>query len=179
VPIGGWRLQYRSATGATYSSTFATIPSGKAIQSHGYYLVVSGGDAGYLGGAGADQVCTTGAGAPTPMGLAAAGGHVRLGLPGLGSALNLPDGGRDPLVADVLGWGTAAGPEGSPAPVANWANNNMGSLERKANASSTVSTMESGADVTRGNNHDSNDNSADFVQRNNRDPQNSASATEP
>src|SRR5213075_3002248 len=111
-------------------STIATVPSGKAIQSHGFYLFVSGSDAGYLGTVGADQVCTTGTGAPTTMGLAATGGHVRLGLPGLGSALNLPDGGRDPLVADTVGWGTAVGPEGTAAPVANWANNNPGSLER-------------------------------------------------
>lgn len=178
VPIGGWKLQYRSATGGTYSSTAATVPAGKAIPARGYYLVVSGSASGYLG-TGFDQKAKTSAGADTTLSFAATGGHVRLGLPGLGTAATLPDGGVDPLVVDTVGWGNAAGPEGTAAPVASWANNNDGSLERKANAGATATSMQSGMDRLLGNNRDTQDNGADFVQRDSRDPQTSASPPEP
>jgi hypothetical protein len=177
VAVGGWKLQYRSATGATYSSTLATIPAGKTIPAHGFYLVASGTDGGYLGSLAPDLSVTTSAGAPTTLGLAATGGHVRLGLPGLGSAPLLADGGVDPLVSDTLGWGNAVGPEGTAAPVASW--NTGGSLERKAKASSTATTMETGSDSTAGNNYDSNDNGADFVLRTMRGPQSTQSTPEP
>jgi hypothetical protein len=53
------------------------------------------------------------------------------------------------------------------------------SYERKANAMSTESTMEGGADALAGNGYDTDHNSADFIVRNSRDPQNAASAHEP
>jgi len=54
------------------------------------------------------------------------------------------------------------------------------SVERKANASSTKMTMESGGvDEFAGNTYDSDNNSADFVYRTFSDPQNSNSAEEP
>ncbi len=175
VAIGGWKLQYRSATGTTYSQTAATIPTGKSIAPHGYFLVASGSGTGYVGSVAADFAPTS------TLSFAATGGHVRLAMPGLGSALTLPDGGVDPLSADVLGWGNAAGPEGTAAPVAGWASNASGSLERKARAASTAMSMESmsGADRTAGNGYDSNDNAADFVTRTTREPQNAMSPTEP
>ncbi len=179
VSIAGWKLQYRSATGATYSSTVATVPAGRTIPARGYYLIASGSPSGYLGGIAADQKATTSAGAETTLSFAATGGHVRLGLPGLGSAALLPDGGVDPLVVDTVGWGNAAGPEGTATPVANWANNNAGSLERKANEGATAASMQSGANRLLGNNWDTQDNNADFVLRDSREPQNASSAPEP
>ena len=177
VPIGGWKLQYRSATGATYSSTSATVPMGKVIAARGYYLIASG--TGYTGSVAADQGAVTSAGAPTTLSFAATGGHVRLGLPGLGSAPLLPDGGVDPLVADTVGWGNAMGPEGTAAAVPAWASNGQASLERKAAAGATASSMESGAHRLSGNGHDTHDNAADFVQRLAREPQSAASPLEP
>src|SRR5207237_523436 len=76
VSVGGWRLQYRSASGATYSSTVATLPMTAAIPAHGYYLVVSGSATGYQGGVGPDLSAVTSAGAATTLGFAATGGHV-------------------------------------------------------------------------------------------------------
>jgi hypothetical protein len=178
VPIGGWKLQYRAATGTTYMS-LVTVPVGKAIPAHGYFLIASGSATGFLGSVAPDVSATTTTGAATTLGLASPGGHVRIGLPGLNTGPLLPDGGPDPLVSDTLGWGNAAGPEGSAAPMANWSGNDAGSLERKANASSTAMSMESGADVSAGNNYDTNDNGADFVQRSLRGPQCTTSPTEP
>ncbi len=132
-----------------------------------------------LGAVALDQVVKTSSGTPTPMGLAASAGHVRLGLPGVSNTPNLPDGGVDVRVADTVGYGTSAvGPETSPAPAANFAGGQ--SIERKANAQSTaVSMSDGGADALGGNNFDSNDNANDFVVRPVRDPQNAAAAPEP
>jgi hypothetical protein len=179
VSIGGWKLQYRAATGSTYGNTLATFPVGKSIPPHGFFLVASSTDAGYLGAVTPDLWATTSTGAPTALGLAATGGHVRLALPGLGTAPLLPDGGVDPLSADVLGWGNAMGPEGTAAPVGNWSSGASGSLERKAKASSTAASMDTGTDSSAGNNYDSNNNGADFVQRSARGPQNTSSPPEP
>jgi hypothetical protein len=178
VDLGGWKLLYRSSTGATYSA-IDTIPTGVSIPSHHYYLMGSGGASGYAGSVALDQVVKTQAGSPTAMGLAGTAGHVRLGLPGVSSTPNLPDGGVDFLVADTVGYGTAAaGPEGMPAPVGNFAGGQ--SLERKAKASSTATSMSAGgADVALGNNDDSNNNANDFLVRSNRDPQNLAATAEP
>lgn len=168
VSIGSWKLQYRSAAGTSYSQTAATIPAGRTVASHGYFLIASGAG-GYTGSVTPDF-------APAgTLSFAAAGGHVRLAMPGLSSALFLPDGGLDPLSVDVVGWGTAVGAEGTATPVPGTA----GSLERKANGASTAASMETGADRTAGNGWDTNDNAADFVVRSAREPQNAASPTEP
>ena len=178
VSVAGWKLLYRSATGATYS-LIDTVAAGATIPSHGFYLMGSGGSSGYQGMPALDQVVKTSAGAPTAMGLAAAAGHVRLGLPGVSDTPNLPDGGVDVLVSDTVGYGsTAVGAETAPAPAPNFAGGQ--SLERKAKSSSTATSMATGgADATAGNNFDSNDNANDFVVRPTRQPQNLASAPEP
>jgi hypothetical protein len=178
VDVAGWKLMYRSSTGATYS-LIDTIPAGVTIPSHHFYLMGSGGASGYAGTVTLDQVVKTQAGNPTAMGLAATAGHVRLGLPGVSATPNLPDGGVDVLVSDTVGYGTAAaGPETMPAPAGNFAGGQ--SIERKAKASSTATTMSpGGADVGLGNNYDSNNNASDFVVRPNRDPQNLNSTAEP
>jgi len=53
------------------------------------------------------------------------------------------------------------------------------SIERKASSGSTQASMESGADEYEGNGEDSEDNSADFIIRTGRNPQNSSSESEP
>ncbi len=169
VAVGGWKLQYRSASGTSYS-TLETIPPNTSIPARGYFLFASG--AGYSGMALPDLVRTNSQDAGAALSLSASGGHVRLALPGGGTAL------ADPQVVDLLGWGTAAGAEGNnPAPAAAFQDG--GSLERKANAGSTAASMEGGSDALSGNNRDSDDNGADFVLRRVREPQNRASGSEP
>lgn len=176
VPIGGWRLQYRAQAGAAFS-LLDNVPVGAVVPARGFYLVASGGAAGYAGGPAADLVVKTGAGAPKALGLAGTAGHVRLGLPGIGTNPLASDGGADPASVDLVGWGaTALGPETAPAPVPNWAAGQ--SLERKASASSTAASMV-GAEAGAGNGRDTNDNAADFVVRGVRGPQSSASPSEP
>jgi len=81
----------------------------------------------------------------------------------------------DAATVDTVGYGSAAGPEGTAAsaPAAG------SSLERKAYASSTaVSLSVGGADADSGNGLDTNDNGADFVVRPASQPQNAASPAE-
>jgi hypothetical protein len=89
-------------------------------------------------------------------------GHVRILAPG-GAEL------------DRLGWGVGArAPEMRPVPISA-----TDIYERKAVATSTMATMApGGTDQDRGNGYDSDDNSADFVPRAMRDPQNTLSPLE-
>ena len=87
VPLGGWKIQYRSASGTSYQ-VIDTIPLGASIASHGFYLIASGTSAGFIGPR--DQGVKTQAGMDTTMNFAAAAGHVRLGLPGVTTATTLP-----------------------------------------------------------------------------------------
>ncbi|MBI3185396.1 MAG: thrombospondin type 3 repeat-containing protein [Myxococcales bacterium] len=171
VDISGLKLQYRAVAGASYS-TVATVPPNTSMPARGYYLVVSGGDAGYSGSTSPDLVRTNSSDAGIGLQLAATGGHLRLGLPGIASS---PDAGA--LVLDTLGWGAAIGAEGTPVAAPTFSAGE--SLERKANASSTAASMESGADALSGNNRDSDDNLQDFVVRGARQPQNRLSPSEP
>ncbi|GMU63418.1 MAG: hypothetical protein AMXMBFR34_51810 [Myxococcaceae bacterium] len=163
VNVGGWFLHYGAATLNTWQ-TKLTLPSGAVIPARGFYLVTSA--AGTYTGAVAGDAAHSGS-----LGFAAAGGHVRLMLPG--SAPSTPVG--SPLEADRVGYGTANTPEGTAAPAVSGG----ASLERKANASSTAASMAAGgADVAAGNNQDSQNNAADFVVRTAREPQNRTSAPE-
>jgi hypothetical protein len=173
VSLAGWKLQYRSSAGASYQS-IDTLPVGAAIASHGYFLVASGTATGYPGNPPADLVVKTAAGADTTMNLSGTDGHVRLGLPGVSTAV---DGGID-LVADTVGYGTALGAETAPVTGASFTTGQ--SIERKANALSTAASMAiAGADAAAGNNQDTNNNAADFIVRSVRQPQNKAAPTEP
>ena len=175
VGLGGWKIQYRSAAGTSYQA-IDTIPAGTTIGPKGFYLLASGTAGGYLGTP--DQVVKTGVGVDTTMSLSGTDGHVRLGLPGVTTAITAPDGGVDPLVADTVGYGTGAlGPETSPITGATFTTG--ASVERKANASSTATSMTTGGDVAAGNNRDSDNNSADFVVRTARQPQTKLSTPEP
>lgn len=159
VNIGGWLVQYRSATGPSYSGT-VTIPSGTVIRAHGYFLLGGGN---YSGPVARDLGYSFDVSSSTT-----AGGHVRIG-PGLTTAVN-------DVAVDKVAWGTGNSPEGTAAPSHPAVG---GSLERKALSTSTPATMADGsADASFGNGWDSNNNSADFVTRAIRQPQNSQSPVE-
>ncbi|MFP2908502.1 lamin tail domain-containing protein [Pyxidicoccus sp. 3LFB2] len=161
VNIGNWVVQYKSATGTTYSAT-VTIPAGRVIRARGYFLLAGANYSG-TGGQAADLSYTFDMSASTT-----AGGHVRIG-PGLTSSTT-------DVAVDKVGWGTGNSPEGTGAPSHPAVG---GSLERKAVSSSTSATMAvGGTDALRGNGTDSDNNSQDFVARAARQPQNSTSATE-
>jgi hypothetical protein len=166
VDISGWAIQYRSplTTGVFAFSTKGTVPAATTIPAHGYYLFTSGGGL-YTGATAADLLHGT-----TTIGLSDVGGHVRIGLPGISGDP------ADPLCSDTVGWGTAIAAEGGAAAPATTGTQ---SLERKANASSTITSMTTGADVSAGNNYDSNNNLADFILRPTRQPQNRTSPAEP
>ncbi|MHA7633336.1 lamin tail domain-containing protein [Corallococcus sp. M7] len=157
VDLSNWQVSYKSATGTTWSSS-VTIPSGKVIRAHGYFLL---GGANYSGTAIKDVGYTFDASASTT-----AGGHVRIQQPVDGTYVDV----------DKLGWGTGNAPEGTAAPAHPAVG---GSLERKAVSTSTSGTMAvGGADALRGNGQDSDNNSANFVTRAVRQPQSSQSPLE-
>ncbi|NNB88953.1 lamin tail domain-containing protein [Corallococcus exiguus] len=165
VDMSGWKLQYRAA-GATskYGQTY-TLPAGAVINAHGYYLLVGGG---YPTDATVKGDTTYGFNSSASV---TAGGHVRIGTAALGEA------DVDVNAVDTLGYGTAAAPEGGHAAPAHPASG--GSLERKARATSTSTTMGVGGDdELAGNGQDTDDNAADFVQRTARQPQNASSPVE-
>lgn len=153
VDISGWRVQYKSATGASWS-TKVTIPANVSLPPGGYYLIATATAA----GAGAKDVTVA-------LDFAAAAGHVRL---------------IDDLSVeqDRVGYGSTANlPEGMVIPTVHGSG---GSFERKASAGSTVTSMAAGGtDERAGNGYDTDNNANDFVLRVARDPQGSASPTEP
>ncbi len=161
VDVSGWRLEYRSATGASWSLK-ATIPANTSIPPRRYFLVASPAYA----GANAPDLRTA-----TNMQLSGNSGHVRL----VDDAL---------VEVDKLGYGAAGqatpnSPEGT-AMVAAAALSVDQSYERKALPSSTAASMTGGgADAARGNGEDTDDNAGDFVVRALRDPQNLSSPAEP
>jgi len=153
LDIGGVTMGYRSSAGASYLVR-ATVPAGTMLPAYSYYLI---GSVGYTG-------------TPTPdlpmawtSGFASAAGHVNLA--------------RGTETIDLIGWGVAAiAPEGTAAP--GFSTDTSRSYERKADAASSIASMTSGADIARGNGHDTNDNGADLIVRATRDPQNAASTAE-
>jgi large repetitive protein len=167
VDIGGWVLQTRT-TGTSNTvnySALATIPAGKSIAPHGYFLLArerppgtSTLTADHLWG-GTD--------------LSGTSGNLRLG-----TAAVTPDPTVLTGVVDTVAYGTGRVlPEGSAAPTHPTVAG--GSLERKALATSTSASLGSGgADEFKGNGFDSDDNSFDFVTRSVCGPQNSASPAE-
>ncbi|MBU3929904.1 fibronectin type III domain-containing protein [bacterium] len=101
------------------------------------------------------------------------------GMPDSGGTIEIRDTRNDEVI-DKLAWGTGdLDPETTAAPEHQSTQPN-GSIERKASSGSTQASMESGgADEYEGNGEDSDDNSADFIIRTGRNPQNSTSETEP
>ena len=162
VDVSGWKLQYRSASGTQYAGAgdMVTFPAGTVLPPGGYLLV---GSPDYAGSVARDFTWMGG------VVLSNSSGHVRLGTGALTKTL------VDAATVDTVGYGSAAGPEGTAAsaPAAG------SSLERKAYASSTaVSLSVGGADADSGNGLDTNDNGADFVVRPASQPQNAASPAE-
>jgi hypothetical protein len=165
LDVSGWKLQYRSASGTTYS-TLVTFPQGTVVAARGYLLVASAQNYGGL----APDVTRSG-----DLYLSESGGHLRVGGPQLGTGT---DAASRRHVFDLVGWGTASAPEGSPAPAASFIDG--ASLERKARAGSTAASMAvGGQDSLSGNGHDTDDNGADFLVRQVRQPQSTQSAPEP
>jgi len=164
VDISGWRLQYKSQTGAAYQNK-VTLPAGTTIPARGYFLIASGGTL-YTGSVTPDARATA------ELGFQATSGHVRIGTDVVGTSPT------DANAVDTVGYGTGANaPEGgavAPSPPSG------GTIERKATANSTQASMATGgADALTGNGLDSDNNGADWVLRAARDPQNRASPTEP
>jgi hypothetical protein len=134
-----------------------TLAAGTTIPSHGYYLAAN---AGY-----------TGTPAPDAPALWSTG------FLDSNAAVRLSCGG---ITIDLLGYGTTGQREGTAATAITPSMLATASYERKAQASSTATTMASGgADATAGNGYDTDDNASDFVIREMRDPQSSASPHEP
>jgi phosphatidylserine/phosphatidylglycerophosphate/cardiolipin synthase-like enzyme len=155
VNIAGWRLEYQSASGSSYS-VMATVPPGTVIRARSFFLFASP----TWAGTPASDLAWSGSGM-------ADNGNIRL----------VNAGGQ---VIDRVGFGTGNNPEGQAAPN-HGTDPNDNSVERKATASSTAASLAAGgAEVRAGNGWDSNNNAADFVvQTNGRNPQNSTSPAEP
>lgn len=153
VGVGGWTLDYRSASGTTFNNKH-TIPNGTTIQPHRYYLIGGGG------------VATRDNSSET----------VILGLGNAGGGVFLRN--QSAATVDLFGWGTAVASNAEGTPIA--AAGQGTSLERKAKSSSSSVTMGTGgADEFEGNGYDSDNNSNDFVMRTTPQPQNSSSNAEP
>ena len=153
LDISGYKLRKRTSTGS--ESSIRVFPSGSIIKSNGYFLWANSED-GYAESVGADVSSTATLAKNNSI------------------ALLSPDG----TIIDAVAWGESQNPfvEGSYFPKNPMANE---SIERKAQTSSTNTTMASGGvDEFNGNGQDTDDNSADFVLRENPQPQNSLSTPE-
>lgn len=160
ISLAGWSVQYASSSGTTWAVTALT----GSIAAKGYYLIqeASGGSVG----------------AALPLSDAAVGSinlSASNGKVALVNSITALSGSCPSGYVDLLGYGTANCFEGAVASAAS----NIISLERKANSTSTTTTMGSGGvDEFLGNGQDSNNNASDFVTRSPQ-PQNSSSAIEP
>jgi gliding motility-associated-like protein len=147
INLTGWSVQYSSSTGTTWAKTDLT----GSIPAKGFYLIqAAAGTGGTLNLPTADVVGT--------LALSGSTGKVVL------SNSNVLLTGANPVgaaVIDKVGFGpTATGFEGTPTPVIS----NTTSIERKASASSTPTTLAvGGAEEFDGNGRDTDVNSADFV----------------
>jgi phosphatidylserine/phosphatidylglycerophosphate/cardiolipin synthase-like enzyme len=162
IDLSGWKLQYKSATGSTWSDR-AVMSAGASIAAHGFYLITPPINAttGYAGTVTPDLASSA-----WTTGLSDAGGH-----------LHIID--ASAVEVDMVGWGTANAPEGASAAPAMTVG--TVSIERKALATSTLDSLwTGGAHALLGNGQDSNVNGSDFVyQSHGRNQQNAASPIEP
>ncbi|MFY8037448.1 MAG: lamin tail domain-containing protein, partial [Cyclobacteriaceae bacterium] len=148
ISLAGWSVQYASATGTSWQ---VTNLSG-SIAAKGFYLIQQAQGAGGTVNLPTPDVIGT-------LALSATNGKVALCNSTTALTGSNPSGGN---LVDLVGFGTANGFEGTVAPALT----NTTSLERKANAASTASSMiSSGADALLGNGFDSNNNLADFISR--------------
>ncbi|MEA3464084.1 MAG: lamin tail domain-containing protein [Patescibacteria group bacterium] len=153
--LQGWKLQTKSASGASWSNrTGGSGLPDSIISAKGYYLVSA---KNYSLSAIPDYYHSAN------WGLADGGGHARI--------VNSQD-----EEIDKVGYGDAQDPEWL-AVQADLSNSS--SLERKANQNGGSTSMINGVDQWQGNGYDTDDNSQDFIIRDSPDPQNSSSPTEP
>ena len=165
VDIGGWKIQYKSSAGAAYSDK-VTIPGQTVMPPRSYYLISGRNFTGTV----TPDIKTT-----TDLSFAGDSGHVRLGNQSVTTAV------ADVNAVDWVGYGpNANSPEGGTRAPAVPTGATADTIERKALPGSTTATMAAGgADATAGNGYDSEKNGDDWVLRAVRDPQSSASPTEP
>jgi len=169
IDIGNWIFEYWNDTAWVYYSfssyvAIGTIPSGATIPAHGFYLW--GNNRGYSG--------------PTPDWNTYGGGlsDGPVGSP-RGIRLKMPD---NVTVIDTVvyeGDGNTSNAEAEGGLTATNAATPPNSVERKAQSTSTASSMApGGVDENSGNAYDSNNNYNDWVRRSSRNPQNSSSTLE-
>ena len=160
VDMSGWKLQYKSATGTTFSDR-AALPANTFIAAHGYFLITN---QSYIGTVVADYSSSL-----------------------WNSGTGMADNGHERIIdaaavqVDLVGWGTANAPEGGvDAPNHGTSANNL-SVERKALATSTADSLAAGgAHFFLGNGQDTDVNGSDFVvQTHGRNPRNSTTAPAP
>ncbi len=190
ISLKGYTLRSRSASTGSFTRLL-TFADDATIASHGYYLVAS-----IRNSTGCSSSPNPG-GYPSIAGntVAADATYLSADLSGASGAAGGiwlttmdqdPTAPTDTIVVDVLGYDDKPGAapatlfEGTgPAPAPEQVNAN-GSLERKANVSSTNTSMAAGgADATAGNGYDTDDNVSNFVTQAVRTPQNKSSPTEP
>lgn len=154
IDLGGVELRYASSSGS--ESARVTIPAGTVIPAHGFLLLAA---SGYTGSPAPDVAM-----------------RWTTGLAGTSGTVILRAGGS--AILDRFGWGVGTSvSEGTPHPDTL---SGSESYERKAQASSTATSMAAGgSDERAGNRHDTDVNASDWVVRAVREPQGAASATEP
>lgn len=152
VDLTGWRLIRETSNGATSAANLVANISG-IIKAHGFFLIVP--QTGYTGSTVADLNYSTSSSI-------AANNTVVLYSD---AAITL---------VDKVGMGTAQDREGATVALPSSA----GSVERKANSASTLSSMTSGSDQLLGNSEDTDNNQNDFIIREVSQPQNSSSVVE-
>jgi predicted extracellular nuclease len=106
VTIGGWSVQYASATGNSWSNK-TNIPAGVVLQPGQYYLIQQQAGAGGSVDLAPDHTGT--------IGMSATNGKVAL----VTSTTQLPNGTAPTAVEDIVSFGAATPTEGSPTPALN------------------------------------------------------------
>ena len=163
VDLGGWSVQYSSAT----QSTWQVTPLQGTIQPKGYYLIKEAQGTGGTQDLPSPDVSGT---------ISMSGTNGEVALVRKTSAIS---GKNDPDVVDFIGYGSGSQFEfeGSAAAPAL---TNTTSAERKASAASTAASLaQGGTEEKAGNGWDSDNNANDFVAQSTINPQNSASPKEP
>lgn len=157
ISLNGMRLVKRTSSG-TSDTEIKAFGAGDIVPANGYYLWASS-DNGYNNQIHANA--TTGQNIADNNSVALRNGPVDSGT-----------------VIDQVAWGAPTGTplvEGTaftPNPTADQG------IERKALSTSDASSMTSGADVSKGNGYDTNNNATDFILRTTSEPQNSSSTPE-
>lgn len=155
IDISGWRLRNRTSSG-TQDPDLIQFPASTSIAAHSF-LLWSNSNNGYAESVGADAQSTEAIADNNSI------------------ALTMSDG---TTVTDGVGWGSLSNAQYTEGTVPSTLATSK-SYERKALPTSGESDMEAGGiDEFKGNGFDSDTNSADFIIRDNPDPQNSGSATE-